>query len=155
MLHSGLSVDRAACTASSVPLASCTGLQGAEWRAFFSVLFSVKGSAVKNRYSVTKCKTNSGSQPCLFMYLLYCAFIDGTAGDKTRNRQREEGWLATRVPDVQKQSSKSEIYLLFCHFPCFKTSVNTWFWKKDTYLNIHLNNFYMQRKQSHNSNLHL
>lgn len=41
-LHSVLSVDRAACMAASVPLASCTGLQGVEWRALFSVVFSGK-----------------------------------------------------------------------------------------------------------------
>lgn len=38
----GLSVDLAACTAASVPLASCTGFQCAERRALFSVLFSEK-----------------------------------------------------------------------------------------------------------------
>ncbi len=54
MSRSGLSVDQAACTAASVPLASCTGLQGVEWRALFSVLFSEKGSAVEDRYSITK-----------------------------------------------------------------------------------------------------
>lgn len=54
MLHPGLSVDQAACTAASEPLASCTDPQRAEWRALFSVLFSVKGDVVEDRYNITK-----------------------------------------------------------------------------------------------------